>query len=94
MRVGSGSVKRWVVREMTAACSRKDTILACMARELLTFPYSHNIPDVIVAAMDPKGKVPASIYGVVNMEGRTKKWKARAAEPFVIARSPKSQGLQ
>jgi hypothetical protein len=62
--------------------------------EMLIFPYSHNIPDVIVAAMDPKGKVPASIYGVVNMEGRTKKWKARAAEPFVIARSPKSQGLQ
>jgi hypothetical protein len=55
--------------------------------ELLIFPYSHNIPDVIVAAMDPKGKVPASIYGVANMEGRTKKWKARAAEPFVIATS-------
>jgi hypothetical protein len=62
MRVGSGSAKRWVVRDMTAVCSCEDAILAHAARELLMFLYSHNIPDVIAAGMDPKGKAPTPIY--------------------------------
>jgi hypothetical protein len=37
--------------------------LARMARELLIFPYSHNIPDIIAVAMDPKGKASTLIYG-------------------------------
>lgn len=32
MRVGSGSAKRWVVREMTAACGCEDVALARVAR--------------------------------------------------------------
>jgi hypothetical protein len=39
--------------------------------------------DVIVAAMDPKEKAPALIYGVVNMEGRYKKRKARTIEATI-----------
>lgn len=70
MRVGSGSAKRWVVRDATTACDFEDIVLACMARELLTFPYSHNIPYVIAAAMDPKGKSSTSTYGVVNLATR------------------------
>jgi hypothetical protein len=33
--------------------------------------------------MDPKGKVPALIYGVVNMEGRYKKRKAHTIEATI-----------
>jgi hypothetical protein len=55
MRVGSGSVKRWVVRDITEACGCEDVVLARVARELLIFPFSHNISDVITAAMDLKG---------------------------------------
>jgi hypothetical protein len=57
MRVSSGSAKHWVVRDATVACGYEDVALACMARELLVFPSSHNIPDVIAAAMDPKVKL-------------------------------------
>jgi hypothetical protein len=80
MRVGSGSAKRWVVRETTTTCGCEDVALARMAREQLIFPYSHNIPDVITAAIDPKEKASAQIYGVVNLVGRSKKWKARPSE--------------
>jgi hypothetical protein len=45
MRVGSGSTKRWVVRNTTATCGCEDVALARMARELIIFPYSHNIPE-------------------------------------------------
>jgi hypothetical protein len=76
IRVGSGSVKWWIVRDMTMACGCEDVVLARAERELLIFPYSHNISDVIVAPMDPKGKVVAPIYGVINMVGQSKKWKA------------------
>jgi hypothetical protein len=89
VRVGSGSVKRWVVREMTAACGRKDTILACMARELLIFPYSHNISNIIVVAMAPVGKAPTLIYRVINMVGRRKNRKTCAVEPSNSTRSSK-----
>lgn len=89
VRVGSGSVKRWVVREMTAACSRKDTILARMARELLIFPYSHNISNIIVVAMAPVGKAPTLIYRVINMVGRRKNRNTCAVEPSNSTRSSK-----
>jgi hypothetical protein len=67
MRVGSGSAKRWVVRDTTASCGYEDVSVTCMVWELLIFRYSHNILDVIVASTDLKGKAPAPIYGVVNM---------------------------
>lgn len=76
MRVGSGSTKRWVVWEVTAACGCEDVALAHVAREFLIFPYSHNIPGVIVTAMDLKGKALALIYGVVNMADRARKQRA------------------
>jgi hypothetical protein len=79
MRVGLGSTKWWVVRDVTATFGCEDVALARMARELLIFPYSHNIPDVIIAAMGPKGKAPALVYGVVNLAGRLKKRKVSAS---------------
>lgn len=89
MQVGSGSAKQWVVREMTAACGCEDVVLACAAREFLIFRYLHNISDIIAATMDPKGKLPATIYRAVNMAGRSKKRKARAVEPSDSVRSLK-----
>jgi hypothetical protein len=68
MRVGTGSAKRWVVWEATAACGCEDVELAHMMRELLMFPYSNNIPSVIAAEMEKKEKAPLPIYGVVNMK--------------------------
>jgi hypothetical protein len=72
---------------MTAACGCEDVKLARMARELLIFPYSHNIPDVIAAAMDPKGKASALVYGVVNLADRSRKWKVQASEVSTPAKS-------
>jgi hypothetical protein len=89
MRVGLGSAKWWVVRDTTAICGCEDATLARMARELLIFLYSHNIPDVIVVAMDSKGKASASVYGVVNLSVRSKKQKAQLSEASTPARSPK-----
>lgn len=74
---------------MTMACGYEDVVLAHAERELLIFPYSHNILDVIAAPMDPKGKVVAPIYGVINMVGQSKKWKAPTVEPTNSARSSK-----
>lgn len=51
------------MRDAIAACGCEDVALARMARELLIFPYSHNIPDIIAVAMDPKGKASTLIYG-------------------------------
>ena len=82
MRVGSESAKRWVVREMTVACDYEDVVLARMVMVLLIFPYSHNILDVIAAAMDPKAKAPTPMYGVVNMTNRSRKRKAPVVEPL------------
>jgi hypothetical protein len=83
MRVGSGSAKRWVVRDATTACDFEDIVLACMARELLTFPYSHNIPYVIAAAMDPKGKSSTSTFDIWGGEpgDAIKIRKAQAKSP-------------
>jgi hypothetical protein len=89
MHVGSGSAKQWVVREMTAVCGCKDVVLACAAREFLIFRYLHNISDIIAATMDPKGKLPATIYRAFNMAGQWKKRKARAVEPSDSVRSLK-----
>jgi hypothetical protein len=61
MKVCTSSMSWWVVCEATAACGCDDVELARMARELLIFPYSHNILSVIAAAMDPKGKAPADL---------------------------------
>lgn len=89
MRVGLGSAKWWVVRDTTATCGCEDSTLARMARELLIFPYSHNIPDVIVVTMDSKGKASASVHGVVNLSGRTKKQKAQLFEASTPRGPPK-----
>lgn len=93
MHVGSRSAKQWVVREMTAACGCEDVVLACAAREFLIFRYLHNISDIIAATMDPKGKLPATIYRAVNMAGRSKKRKARAVEPSDSVRSLKEANM-
>lgn len=89
MRVGSGSANRWVVRDIPAVCNNEHTMLARVAREFFIFPYSHNVPNVIVVVTYPKGEAPALIYGVVNMEGRSKKRKARATDSSANAKSPK-----
>lgn len=86
MRVGLGSPKQWVVRDMTTARGCKDVVLVHTLRELLIFPYSHKVRDVIADAMDPKGKAPASIYEVVNMVSRSKTQKVHTVEPLVPTR--------
>jgi hypothetical protein len=52
MKVGSRSAKRWIVRDMPPTCECKDVPLARVARDLVIYPYSHNIRDVIAVAMD------------------------------------------
>lgn len=89
MRVGPGSAKRLVVIDMPTTCGCEDVVLARLARDSLIFPYSHNISDVIAAVMDSKGKAPALIYGIVNMEGHSKKRKAQATDSVVVVRSSK-----
>jgi hypothetical protein len=89
MRVGLGSVKWWVVREMTTTCDCEDVALARMARELLIFHYSHNISDVIGAAMDPKGKALAPTYRVVSMMNRPRKQRVVVVKPLDSGQSSK-----
>lgn len=89
MRVGTMSVNQWVVCEMPPACGCEDAMLARVARELLVFPYANNIPVVVAAAMDTKVKAPTPIYWVVNLEWRSRKWKARPADPAAGAKPEK-----
>jgi hypothetical protein len=64
MRVGTGSAKRWVVREVPLGCGCENVMLAQVARELLVFPYAHNIPVVVAAAIYPEAKAPAPTNGL------------------------------
>jgi hypothetical protein len=48
-------------------------MLARIARDLIIYPYSHNIRDVVVDIMDLKGKAHVLVYGVVDMMARSKK---------------------
>lgn len=74
---------------MDAAWGYEDVALAHVARELLIFCYSHNILDVILAAMNLKGQASAPIYGVVNITNRTRKRRVSIVEPSDSGRSPK-----
>lgn len=89
VRVDSGSAKRWVVRDATVVCSCEDVALARAVTELVIFPYSHNFPDVIAIAMDPKGKALALVYGVVNLVGYSKKRKVSVPGVSTPTKSPK-----
>jgi hypothetical protein len=88
MRVRTSSMSWWVVWEATAACGFDDVELACMSRELLIFPYSHNILSVIAAAMDLKGKAPADLRSGQH-EGPGMEAKAISARLLDSRRSSK-----